>query len=131
MRDSRMRAPAACCTQLVELSQPLTPNMALIYEAIAELMDVCVKELRRHNKLDTTELTLEQGLFRSFDEIVRRQLQSIWHMVSPRTKQARASVVGVSVGEERHTPRQGENEDTSVPAGGPAVVLATCLCACL
>lgn len=40
-------------------------------------------------QVDTSGLTLEQGLFRNFDDIVRRQLDAVWHTVSPRTKQAR------------------------------------------
>jgi DNA excision repair protein ERCC-4 len=61
--------------------------MAIIYSAISELMDACVKELRKFNRLDTTDLTVSQGLFKSFDEIVRRQLNPIWHTVTPKTKQ--------------------------------------------
>ena len=34
-------------------------------------------------------MTLEQGLFRNFDDLVRRQLDAVWHTVSMRTKQAR------------------------------------------
>ncbi len=61
--------------------------MSAIYDAISDLMDSCVKELRKSNKIDTSELTLEHGLFKSFDDIVRRQLDSVWHTVSPKTKQ--------------------------------------------
>ena len=66
----------------------MTPAMAEIYQSISELMDACIKELRKGNKIDASELTIESGLFKSFDDIVRRQLDSIWHTVSPRTKQA-------------------------------------------
>ncbi len=45
------------------------------------------RELRSGNKIDATELRLEDGLFKSFDEIVRRQLDSVWHTVSYKTKQ--------------------------------------------
>ena len=38
----------------------MTGAMGLVYDAIAELMDACVKELRKSNKLDTTDLTLDQ-----------------------------------------------------------------------
>lgn len=38
----------------------MTGAMALIYESITELMDACVKELRKTNKLDTSDLTVEQ-----------------------------------------------------------------------
>lgn len=61
--------------------------MSAIYDAISDLMDSCIKELRKSNKIDTSQLTLEQGLFKSFDDIVRRQLDSVWHTVSPKTKQ--------------------------------------------
>lgn len=61
--------------------------MSAIYDAISDLMDSCVKELRKSNKIDTSQLTLEHGLFKSFDDIVRRQLDSVWHTVSPKTKQ--------------------------------------------
>ena len=45
------------------------------------------RELRVGNKIDATELRLEDGLFKSFDEIIRRQLDSVWHTVSYKTKQ--------------------------------------------
>ena len=65
----------------------LSPPMSAIYDAISDLMDSCVKELRKSNKIDTSQLTLEHGLFKSFDDIVRRQLDSVWNTVSPKTKQ--------------------------------------------
>lgn len=76
--------------QVVELEVYMTPAMEEIYQAISELMDACVKELRKSNKIDTSELTVENGIFRSFDDIIRRQLDSIWHTVSARTKQVKA-----------------------------------------
>lgn len=76
--------------QLVEMWLHLSPPMSAIYDAISDLMDSCVKELRKSNKIDTSQLTLEHGLFKSFDDIVRRQLDSVWHTVSPKTKQVRA-----------------------------------------
>lgn len=40
----------------------MSAAMGLIYEAITELMDACVKELKRsNNKLDTTDLTVDQA----------------------------------------------------------------------
>lgn len=45
------------------------------------------QELRASNKIDTSDLKLEHSLFRSFDDIVRRQLDSVWHTVSYKTKQ--------------------------------------------
>ena len=46
------------------------------------------KCLRAKAQVDTSGLTLEEGLFRNFDDIIRRQLDAVWHTVSPRTKQA-------------------------------------------
>lgn len=38
-------------------------------------------------KLDLDELNVENAYFRSFDLIVRRQLDPVWHKVGPKTKQ--------------------------------------------
>ena len=38
-------------------------------------------------QVDTSGMTLEQGLFKSFDDVVRRQLDAVWHTVSVKTKQ--------------------------------------------
>lgn len=73
--------------QLVEVSLPCDPGAALVYEALAELVDGCIKELRKLERLDTTDLTPSQGLSSSFDETIRRQLAPIWHTVSPKTRQ--------------------------------------------
>ena len=32
-------------------------------------------------------MALEHGLFKSFDDVVRRQLDAVWHTVSVKTKQ--------------------------------------------
>eukprot|EP00889_Picochlorum_renovo_P003448 jgi/Picre1/30478/NNA_005842.t1 len=48
--------------QLVEVSLAADPGASIIYEAIAELLDVSVKELRKHERLDTTDLSPSQGL---------------------------------------------------------------------
>ncbi|KAL6779933.1 XPF1 [Auxenochlorella protothecoides x Auxenochlorella symbiontica] len=86
--QSQVRADLeAAPPEVTEVSQGLTVGMAAMYDALAQLMDACVKEVRKSNKIDATDLTLEQGLFRSFDDIIRRQLNPIWHTVGPRTKQ--------------------------------------------
>jgi DNA excision repair protein ERCC-4 len=70
-----------------EYRQPLWPSMRLIQEAIVEVMGACLAEIRKSNKIDTSDLTLENGLFKSFDRIVSNQLDPIWHTVSKRLKQ--------------------------------------------
>lgn len=73
--------------QVIDIRIPLTSTMEGIQMAILEVMDACLKELRKTNKIDVEELTVENGLFKSFDEIIRRQLDPIWHTVGRRTKQ--------------------------------------------
>lgn len=53
--------PCMSPPQLLELAQPMSAAMSLIYESIAELMGECVRELKRiNNKLDATDLTVNQ-----------------------------------------------------------------------
>ncbi|MCO5559047.1 hypothetical protein L7F22_012639 [Adiantum nelumboides] len=73
--------------QVVDLRVPFTASMHGIHAAILEVMDACLKELKKTNKLDVEDLTIENGLFKSFEEIVRRQLDPIWHTLSRKIKQ--------------------------------------------
>ncbi|GAQ83327.1 Structure-specific endonuclease ERCC1-XPF [Klebsormidium nitens] len=73
--------------EVVDIRMPLSPAMVAIQEAIIQVMDACMKELKKINKLDVEDLTVENGLFKSFDEIVRRQLDPIWHTIGRKTKQ--------------------------------------------
>lgn len=72
---------------VVDVRVQVTAAMRGIQAAILEAMDACLKELRRTNKVDVEDLTVENGLFKSFDEIVRRQLDPIWHTIGRKTKQ--------------------------------------------
>ncbi|KIY50070.1 hypothetical protein FISHEDRAFT_57787 [Fistulina hepatica ATCC 64428] len=73
---------------VVELSQPLTEPMSEIHNAILQCMNTTLSELKRSNtSLDLDDFTVENVYFRSFDVIVRKQLDSVWHKVGPRTKQ--------------------------------------------
>ncbi|KAL6072820.1 DNA repair endonuclease XPF, variant 2 [Balamuthia mandrillaris] len=73
--------------EVIELEQPLTDTMQQIQEAIVKVMEACLQELRSTNQLDIEELTVENGLFKSFDTIIRNQLSPIWHNTGPKTKQ--------------------------------------------
>jgi len=72
---------------VVDVRVPMTPAMRGIQAAVLAAMDACLKELRRTNKVDVEDLTVDKGLFKSFDEIVRRQLDPIWHTLGRKTKQ--------------------------------------------
>ncbi|MED6157848.1 DNA repair endonuclease uvh1 [Stylosanthes scabra] len=73
--------------EVVDIRVPMTRYMVGIQKAIVEVMDACLKEMRKTNKVDVEDLTVENGLFKSFDEIVRRQLDPIWHTLGLKTKQ--------------------------------------------
>lgn len=75
--------------EVVEMAQALTPAMKAIQQAILVAMDGCLKELRRTTTVDasTLELKLENGIFKAFHHMLRRQLDPEWHRISPKTKQ--------------------------------------------
>ncbi|KAK6146390.1 hypothetical protein DH2020_020259 [Rehmannia glutinosa] len=73
--------------EVIDIRVPMSPYMIGIQKAVIEVMDACLKEMRKTNKVDVEDLTVENGLFKSFDEIVRRQLDPIWHTLGKRTKQ--------------------------------------------
>uniref|UniRef100_A0A7N0VF28 ERCC4 domain-containing protein n=1 Tax=Kalanchoe fedtschenkoi TaxID=63787 RepID=A0A7N0VF28_KALFE len=73
--------------EVVDIRIPMSKYMMGIQKAIIEVMDACLKEMRKTNKVDVEDLTVENGLFKSFDEIVRKQLDPIWHTLGKKTKQ--------------------------------------------
>jgi len=74
--------------QVIELHQPMSPAMHEIQTAIIESMDATLAEIRRCNtNLEVDDLTIDNALHRSFDQIIRNQLNPIWHRVSFKTKQ--------------------------------------------
>ncbi|KAI5381693.1 hypothetical protein KIW84_UN0519 [Lathyrus oleraceus] len=70
-------------SDVVDIRVPMSKYMMGIQKAIVEVMGACLKEMRKTNKVDVEDLTVENGLFKSFDEIVRRQLDPIWHTLDP------------------------------------------------
>ncbi|XP_059657679.1 DNA repair endonuclease UVH1 [Cornus florida] len=73
--------------EVVDVRVPMSAHMRAIQKAVIEVLDACLKEMRKTNKVDVEDLTVENGLFKSFDEIVRRQLDPIWHTLGKKTKQ--------------------------------------------
>lgn len=82
---------STCIQPIVtEISQPLTPNMKAIQNAIFVAMKSCIAELKKalpHLEIGSTFLNLENSLFQHFDVILRHQLDVDWHKISFRTKQ--------------------------------------------
>ena len=74
--------------EVIELEVPMTDGMRDIQNAILECVEVSIGELRKADTgLELDDWTLDSALHRSFDIIVRRQLDPIWHRVSYRTRQ--------------------------------------------
>ena len=77
--------------------------MKEIHGGLVQCMSTTLAELKRSNtmvcgflvfphvlsyfQLDLDDLSVVYAYFRSFDAIVRRQLDPVWHKVGPRTKQ--------------------------------------------
>ncbi|KAI8638095.1 hypothetical protein BD408DRAFT_485756 [Parasitella parasitica] len=73
---------------VVELRQPMSESMDIIQQSLVQCMEETLTELRRSNpSIDVGEFTIENSFFKSFDAIVRRQLDPIWHRVTSASKQ--------------------------------------------
>ena len=74
--------------EVIELEVPMTDAMRDIQNAILECVEVSIGELRKADTgLELDDWTLDSALHKSFDIIVRKQLDPIWHRVSYRTRQ--------------------------------------------
>ncbi|KAL8948257.1 MAG: hypothetical protein Q9222_005542 [Ikaeria aurantiellina] len=74
--------------EVIELEVPMTDGMKDIQNAVLECVEVSIGELRKADTgLELDDWTLDSALHRSFDVIIRRQLEPIWHRVSFRTRQ--------------------------------------------
>ncbi|KAK3713817.1 DNA repair protein RAD16 [Vermiconidia calcicola] len=74
--------------EVIELEVPMTDAMRDIQNAVLECVEVSIVELKKGNTgLDMEDWSLDSALHRSFDTIVRRQLDPVWHRTSFRTKQ--------------------------------------------
>ena len=73
--DSRRRRHRRQHADIVELSIKLTPHMKAIQSSILVAMNTCMSELKAAVPyLDTSMMTLENGLFQAFDLSIRRSL---------------------------------------------------------
>ncbi|KDQ09302.1 hypothetical protein BOTBODRAFT_164970 [Botryobasidium botryosum FD-172 SS1] len=73
---------------IVELHQPLNQSMQEIHDAIVQCISATLADLKRSNAaLDLEDLNVENAYFASFDSLVRRQLDPVWHNVGAKTKQ--------------------------------------------
>ena len=72
---------------MVELRIPMSQTMKQIQLGLWECLDQVLSEIKRSNPcLQSDDFTVEQASFRSFDYLLKSQLDPIWHKVSSKTK---------------------------------------------
>ncbi|XP_065904706.1 DNA repair endonuclease XPF-like isoform X2 [Dysidea avara] len=74
--------------EVVEMRQPMSPNMVSIQMAILDITKACLEELQQANpSLDMEELNLENSLQKSFAHSIKMQLDPVWNQLGAKTKQ--------------------------------------------
>ncbi|GAA6101030.1 DNA repair endonuclease XPF [Tachysurus ichikawai] len=72
---------------VVELHVNLTPAMRAIQSSILDIMNACLKELKRYNpSLEAEDLSLENTLGSAFEKTIRHYLDPLWHQLGTKTK---------------------------------------------
>ncbi|XP_036386075.1 DNA repair endonuclease XPF [Megalops cyprinoides] len=72
---------------VVELHVSLTPAMRAIQSSVLDIMNACLKELKRYNPtLEAEDLSLENTLGNGFQKTIRHYLDPLWHQLGARTK---------------------------------------------
>ncbi|CAL4163525.1 unnamed protein product, partial [Meganyctiphanes norvegica] len=74
--------------EVIELHLQMTSSMKQMQVAILDLITETVAELKRSNRtIDTEEFCTENAISKSFERMIKIQLEPIWHQLSTRTKQ--------------------------------------------
>ncbi|XP_040068680.1 DNA repair endonuclease XPF isoform X2 [Ixodes scapularis] len=72
---------------VVELRVGMTPAMQAIQLAILDIVASCVREIKRVNpSMEMDDLTVENLIARSFEKIIKFQLDPIWHQLGAKTR---------------------------------------------
>ncbi|XP_075686246.1 DNA repair endonuclease XPF [Rhinoderma darwinii] len=73
--------------EVVELHLTMTPAMLAIQAAILDIMNACLRELKRYNPaLEVEDLSLENAIGKAFDKTIRHYLDPLWHQLGAKTK---------------------------------------------
>ncbi|CAH2306930.1 DNA repair endonuclease XPF [Pelobates cultripes] len=73
--------------EVVELHISMTPAMLAIQASILDIMNACLKELKRYNPaLEVEDLSLESAIGKAFDKTIRHYLDPLWHQLGAKTK---------------------------------------------
>ncbi|XP_073398989.1 DNA repair endonuclease XPF isoform X1 [Dendrobates tinctorius] len=73
--------------EVVELHITMTSAMLAIQASILDIMNACLRELKRYNPaLEVEDLSLENAIGRAFDKTIRHYLDPLWHQLGAKTK---------------------------------------------
>ncbi|KAM6250071.1 DNA repair endonuclease XPF [Porphyrio hochstetteri] len=73
--------------EVVEIHVSLTPAMRAIQTSILDILNACLRELKRYNPaLEVEDLSLENAIGKSFDKTIRHYLDPLWHQLGAKTK---------------------------------------------
>ncbi|XP_053550306.1 DNA repair endonuclease XPF [Bombina bombina] len=73
--------------EVVELHVSMTPAMLAIQASILDIMNACLRELKRYNPaLEVEDLSLENAIGKAFDKTIRHYLDPLWHQLGAKTK---------------------------------------------
>lgn len=74
--------------EVIELEVPMTDAMQDIQNAVLQCVEASISELKKANPgLEVEDWTLDSALHRNFDQIIRRQLDPVWHRTTFKTRQ--------------------------------------------
>ncbi|NXF02985.1 XPF endonuclease, partial [Smithornis capensis] len=73
--------------EVVEIHVAMTPAMLAIQTSILDILNACLKELKRyHPALEVEDLSLENAIGKPFDKTIRHYLDPLWHQLGAKTK---------------------------------------------
>ncbi|OUM62412.1 hypothetical protein PIROE2DRAFT_44330, partial [Piromyces sp. E2] len=72
--------------RVIEIRVPLSPNMKTIQTSLIECMEATLLDVKKLTNYVDIDFNIENALFRSFDKIIRNQLNPIWYNISNRAK---------------------------------------------
>ncbi|XP_072733938.1 DNA repair endonuclease XPF isoform X2 [Ciconia boyciana] len=73
--------------EVVEIHVSMTPAMLAIQTSILDILNACLRELKRYNpSLEVEDLSLENAIGKPFDKTIRHYLDPLWHQLGAKTK---------------------------------------------
>ena len=74
--------------EVIELEVPMTEAMQDIQNAVLACVEASIGELKKANPgLEVEDWTVDSALHKNFDQIIRRQLDPVWHRTTFKTRQ--------------------------------------------